>query len=257
MKKTWTYSHILLSGLAIAAILYWQFLTIRYDTLTFLNLFLYGGLLLGITIFLLHYFQINISDYMPKKLLHLFQIGCIFLLSVFILIEGSIIYSGYHETSEQGDTVLVLGAGLVHGNHISLSLLYRLQRAYEEYQKNPNVMIVVSGGQGSDETISEAEAMKQWLVDRNVKESHILVENRSRNTSENFRYTMEIMNKHGITSKHISLVTNRFHMKRAVYLGELNGFTISPKPADDLEYAQLCFYTREFFGLVRAYIFHY
>ncbi len=257
MKKPWKYSHIILIGIAITAIAYWQLLSMRYGTLTFLNLFLYGGLLLGTAILLLHYFQINISDYMPKKLLHLFQIICILFISVFMLVEVSILYNGYYETSEQGDTVLVLGAGLVHGNQLSLSLLYRLQRAYAEYQKNPNVMIVVSGGQGSDETISEAEAMKQWLIDQNVKESHILVENRSRNTSENFRYSMEIMNKHGITSKHISLVTNRFHMKRAVYLGELNGFTISPKPADDLAYAQLCFYTREFFGLVRAYLFHY
>ena len=63
MKKPWKYSHIILIGIAITAIAYWQLLSMRYGTLTFLNLFLYGGLLLGTAILLLHYFQINISDY--------------------------------------------------------------------------------------------------------------------------------------------------------------------------------------------------
>lgn len=257
MKRQWKKTHIFLITISILAIVYWFLLTMRYGTLTFLPLFLYGGVFLLIMVLLLHFFQITISDYMPKLCLR--SIQCLFVICamIFTVVEGTIIYSGYHEDNTQGDTIVVLGAGLINGDRLSLCLLYRLQRAYEEYQQNPNTTIVVTGGQGKDETISEAAAMKEWLLKQGVKEAHILVEDQSRNTNENFQFTKDIMEKHGITSSSISLITNRFHMKRAAYLGELNGFIIHPKPAKDLEYAQLCYYTREFFGLIRAYLLHY
>lgn len=257
MKRKRSISHIILIVAAISAILYWLFLTLRYGTLTFLNLFLYSGIIVLFSVMLLHFLQIRITDYLPKRFMRIIRIAFAVILMIFIVTEGTIIYNGYHETKDTGDTILVLGAGLINGNQLSLTLLYRLQRAYEEYQKNPNSMIVVSGGQGSDETISEAEAMKQWLMKYNIDESHILTEDRSRNTNENFLYSAQVMKQHGIVSKRISLITNRFHMKRAADLGKINGFTICQKPADDLEYAQPCFYTREFFGLIRAYLFHY
>lgn len=257
MKRKWQRIHIILISFAVLAVLYWLLLTLRYGTLTFLNLFLYGGILLGTAVFLLHYFQIKFSDHLPQWLMRCFQVGMAVAIIIFSITEGMIIYSGYHETNDRGDIVLVLGAGLINGNQLSLCLLYRLQRAYEEYQNNPDALIIVSGGQGKDETISEAAAMKQWLVAHHVDEAHILTEDQSRNTAENFKFSLEIMKKHGLTSRKISLITNRFHMKRAAYLGALNGFIIYPKPAKDLEYAQLCYYTREFFGLVRAYLLHY
>lgn len=256
MKK-WKTSHIILFLISISAILYYQFLTMRYGSLTFINLFLYGGCLLILTICLLHYFRITITEVIGKRWMRICQGVLLVSAILFTAVEGSIIHSGYHETDSKGDTILVLGAGLIGGDRLSLCLLYRLQRAYEEYKQNPDTMIVVSGGQGVDETISEAAAMKQWLLARGVDEAHILVEDRSRNTSENFRFSKEVMKEHGIVSDEISLITNRFHMKRAAYLAERNGFYVHPKPAEDLEYAQVCYYTREFFGLMRAYLLHY
>lgn len=257
MKRTWKKSHIAAIIISITAILYWLFLTMRYGRLTFLSLFLYGGCLLLIIVCLLHYYQITVSDYLPKRYLRLIQCMIVLCAVFFTSVEGIIIYNGYHEVDTHGDTIVVLGAGLINKEHISLTLLYRLQRAYEEYQKQPDSIIVVSGGQGYDEAISEAEAMKRWLVAQGVDEKHILKEDQSRNTFENFRFTKALMKQHGIHSSEISLITNRFHMKRAAYLGELNGFSIHPKPAEDLAYAQVCYYTREFFGLIRAYLLHY
>ncbi len=257
MKKPWKKSHICFCISAVLAILYWLLLTLRYGTLTFLPMFLYGGILLLGIICLLHYFQINISAYLPKWLRNTILVLVAIAVIIVSITEAMIIYSGYHEDPASGDTIVVLGAGLVHQDQISLCLLYRLQRAKEEYEKNPDTVILVSGGKGQDEAISEAEAMKRWLVANNVDEKHIITEDQSTNTNENFLFSLEVLKKHGITSRNISLITNRFHMRRAVYLGEAAGFTIHPKPADDLEFAQACYYTREFFGLMRAYLLHY
>ncbi len=257
MKHKWAISHIILLILALASILYWLFLTMLYGTLTFLNLFLYGGCLLLFFVLFVHWKGIVLHTHVPLLYLRLGTALLIASFSGFILTESTIIYSGYHESEAFGDTIMVLGAGLIDGDQISLSLSYRLERAYEEYLKHPDSMILVSGGQGEDETISEAAAMKQWLVEHNVPADQILMEDRSRNTSQNFAYSLEILQQHGISSRRISLVTNRFHMKRAAYLAEYNGFEIACKPAKDLAFAQLCQYTRECFGLWRAYLFHY
>ena len=73
------------------------------------------------------------------------------------------------------DYVVVLGAGLLGGDRVSKLLADRLDKGVEVYRKNlPDCAMICSGGQGPDETVSEAEAMKGYLVSKGIPEDHIL-----------------------------------------------------------------------------------
>mgnify|MGYP006315732307 CR=1 FL=1 len=78
-----------------------------------------------------------------------------------------IIYGKTDNVTYKEDAVIVLGAA-VHGKTPSLTLKRRLETAVKYYNQNPEVIIVVSGGKGPQEDITEAEAMKQYLIKKGV-----------------------------------------------------------------------------------------
>ena len=84
-----------------------------------------------------------------------------------------IIYGKTDNVTYKEDAVIVLGAA-VHGKTPSLTLKRRLETAVKYYNQNPEVIIVVSGGKGPQEDITEAEAMKQYSVAFITNEYHIL-----------------------------------------------------------------------------------
>ena len=53
--------------------------------------------------------------------------------------------------------------------------------------------MIVSGGQGSDEAISEAEAMRRYLVEQGIRNEEIIMEDKSTNTEENLVFSMKKM----------------------------------------------------------------
>lgn len=75
----------------------------------------------------------------------------------------------------------------------------------------------MSGGQGNGEDISEAEAMKQYAVSHGIPEERIMIENKSRDTSENLLNSSDLMNG---TDCHIAVVTNSFHVFRALLIAD-------------------------------------
>ena len=97
----------------------------------------------------------------------------------------------------QEQTLIVLGAGL-RGEHVTGLLARRLDAAYDYYQKNPDVLIVVSGGQGPGESIPEAVAMERYLVQRGIPDSQIWAETESTSTEENFLFSQKLLQEHGI-----------------------------------------------------------
>ena len=90
------------------------------------------------------------------------------------------------------DTLIVLGAQ-VNGTKLSNSLKLRLERAKEYLDENPETIAVVSGGKGSGEEISEAEAMYEYLVSQGIDETRLIKEDRSTNTNENLKYSLALL----------------------------------------------------------------
>ncbi|MEG1457605.1 MAG: YdcF family protein, partial [Bacilli bacterium] len=176
-------------------------------------------------------FKINLWSMIPKILRNiitiLFGIG----LLIFIGIEGIIIYEGHHKEIGKTDYLMVLGAG-IKGEEIGTTLRYRLDTAIEFNEINPDIKIIVSGGQGQGEDVTEAYAMKKYLIEHGINENLIITEDKSTNTYENFMFTKNILEKENINDDYkITVVTNNFHMYRAKYLGEQVGFECLGYPA--------------------------
>jgi len=114
------------------------------------------------------------------------------------------------------DYVIVHGAGLLGGDRVSKLLADRLDKAIEVYHRDPTPPILIpSGGQGSDETVSEAEAMERYLVDKGIPASSIIKEDQSATTFENLRNSKAIIDAQE-GSTYTALVTSNYHVYRAL-----------------------------------------
>lgn len=136
----------------------------------------------------------------------------------------------------QGDVIVLLGGGAlpdiegVHGlGQLSGFAANRLLTAAHLYQRL-RVPILVSGGQVYQTSGWEAEIAKSILIGLGVPQNEIIVENQSRNTTENARYSKELLERNGLYRP--LLVTSAFHMARAVRQFEKAGLSVLPFPAD-------------------------
>ena len=120
-------------------------------------------------------YNINLWERVPKCIRNIIITIFIIGLTIFIAIDGIIFYHGHHYDKEKPDYVIVLGAGL-RGSEISASLLYRLNSALEFNKLYPDVKIIVSGGQGPGEDLTEAEAMKNYLISNGIDKELIIKE---------------------------------------------------------------------------------
>ena len=123
------------------------------------------------------------------------------------------------DTDEQTDVaaMVVFGAG-VNSTVPSLSLRVRLEAALEYAQAHPDVPIVVSGGQGPGEDITEARCMADWLIARGVDPGRILLEEQATDTEENVRFSEELLLANGVDPlANVAYVTADYHLCRAVY----------------------------------------
>ena len=119
------------------------------------------------------------------------------------------------------DFVVVLGAGLMGGRRVSPLLASRLERGrsvYESLNAENGPMLIVSGGKGSDERLSEAEAMANYLVERGFPADRILKEDQSRTTEENLVFSAALMRRNRPEGYRCVVVTNDFHSYRAALI---------------------------------------
>jgi len=117
------------------------------------------------------------------------------------------------------DVILVLGAG-IFTEQVTPMLADRLDRAFALYKHKPNSHILVSGGQGPDEPISEALAMQRYLISLGVNPSQILLEDQSTSTLENMQYSAQIIQHYFTSPPKIVCVTSQFHIMRAIRFGQ-------------------------------------
>lgn len=175
--------------------------------------------------------------------------------STFLIFEALIISKNINNKMEKNDYVIVLGAGL-RGSTMSTMLRYRMEKSLEYLELYPNTKVIVSGGQGPDEDIPEAEAMKDFLVMRGITEENIIMEDKSTNTMENLIYSKEIIEKdENYENKQISLITNGFHVFRAEFLAKRVGLELKGMPARSYIYAIPNFYVREYFAFIKSFVF--
>ena len=169
-------------------------------------------------------------------------------LCVFIIIEGTIIVHAGQKADKGEDYLIVLGAQ-VQGTTITRVLKKRLVTAAEYLKENPKTVAIVSGGQGTGEAISEAEAMKQYLLSKGIDGKRIIKEDRSTNTNENIRFSKEIIHNDRAS---VAVVTNGFHVYRAVSIAKKQGFQNVQglsAPSDPILFIN--YYVREALGVMK------
>lgn len=134
-------------------------------------------------------------------------------------IEGMILRCEKAKVVPDADYMIILGAQ-VKGSRVSRSLRYRLDTAADYLKDNKQTKVIVSGGQGKGEDVTEAEAMYVYLVDKGVESARIIKEEESTNTAENIQYSRQYI---AGTPKNILIVSNGFHLYRALAIGKKQG----------------------------------
>lgn len=157
------------------------------------------------------------------------------------------------------DVVVILGCRVKPWGP-SVLLRNRLETALSYIDKHPGAVVVVSGGQGSDEHVSEAQAMRDYLVGRGVPAGSILLEARSTSTLENLLYSRDALQKAGYDfASGVLIVSNGFHMARVRMLW--GRVCEGPGPLSTLaapssrELARVKMYIREPIALVKSFVF--
>ncbi len=155
--------------------------------------------------------------------------------------------------SKNLDYIVVLGAQM-RDYGPSIIFQYRLDAAYDYLSENPDTMCIVSGGQGVNESVTEGDGGKEYLVSRGIAPERIIAETKAIDTNENIRYSLDIMKQSAASDAQlkIGIVTNNFHVFRGVHLAK--------KLTDD-EVCGIAAYTvpwylpnnmfRECFGIIR------
>lgn len=205
-------------------------------------------LITAVVLFLQHRHKINIRPVIKIILTTIFGI-CVL---VFVIVEGLIISAMNKQTSPNLDYIIVLGAQ-VRGVTITKSLAKRLDSAVDYLNDNEQTIVVVSGGQGEGEDATEASCMRDYLIDHNIDESRIILEEAATNTQENIAFSMELIEESANSSDDISVgvVTNNFHVYRAVAISNKQGHDVSgiSAPCDNTLFIN--YMVREFFAVIK------
>lgn len=178
----------------------------------------------------------------------------IFLITLFI-IEGLIFYSAQSDEEKATEYVIILGAGL-RGTEPSLILKNRLETGLSYLNKYPNSKVIVSGGQGKGEDITEAEAMSRYLLSRGIEQDRIIMEDKSTSTKENIENSKAILDNLGGANNEVTIVTSNFHMYRAKYFSRSYGLQPYGLSAKTPTYVLLNYTLREYFAVVKAFVVH-
>ncbi|MBR4502908.1 MAG: YdcF family protein [Clostridia bacterium] len=146
----------------------------------------------------------------------LFCVSVIYISLSFLLFMIYVVFLQIIPRKKDFDYVIIHGSGLLGGDRVPKLLQDRLDKAIEVYRSDPSPTILIpSGGQGPDEKIPEAEAMKRYLLSKGIPEKDIISENRSTTTLENLQFSKDILDgRKG--RKYTALVTSNYHVYRAL-----------------------------------------
>ena len=148
------------------------------------------------------------------------------------------------------DYMIILGCKILNDGSLTPLLKGRVDRAIEfrnEQLKTTgkDLIFVPSGGKGNDEIISEAESMKKYLLEQGIKEKNILVENKSKSTYENIKFSYKLIND---KKANIGFSTTNYHVMRAGLIAAEQGIKVEGIGSKTKSYFWINAFIREFIG---------
>ena len=198
-----------------------------------LGIFFGIGILIGASASQIIYISVkdtnfNVSQQIIKKFI---DIGLNSVLCYFYCLTLATLYcnimAAKHKPYFNKDFVIILGSKIRSDGTLTPILKARVDKAIEfakEQKENNNkdIIFIPSGGKGPDEIISEAEAIKRYLVENGIKEDQIIVENKSKNTLQNMRFSKKIINEYNSDAKIVFSTTN-YHVFRSGVIANNEG----------------------------------
>lgn len=135
-------------------------------------------------------------------------------LACFAVLEGIIFAGARTQVAGEPDIMVIFGCQVKPWGP-SILLQDRLDAALDYLADHPDMTVVVTGGKGDDEHVSEAQAMYDYLTENGVNGRQILREDASRNTWQNVNYTLDLLEQKGYDGEDgVLLVSNGFHLTR-------------------------------------------
>ncbi len=185
------------------------------------------------------------------KVLNLVLTGCLCAgLAVFAITEGFILHASRGNPQTPCDYIIVLGAK-VNGTAPSLSLSDRIHTAYDYLSAHPDTVAVLSGGQGEDEAISEAECMRRELTKLGIADSRLWLESQSTSTWENLSFSLALIaEKTGARPDTVGVLSSEYHLFRAgLFAGDCGAEAVGIPAATSWPTIRLNYFLREVGGV--------
>ena len=167
------------------------------------------------------------------------------------VITGGAILAEGTRTPEPGERYIVVLGAEVNAGGPSMTVWERIDAASDYLIRYLETVAIVSGGQGSDEPISEAQCMFDALVARGISPERIWIEDRATSTWENLKFSLDIIQQRtGERPDRIAVVSSEFHLYRVgrqVYDRGLQVEGIPAKTTDPVRW--LHYFIREIAGV--------
>ena len=185
-----------------------------------------------------------------------FTVALVCGLALFCVTEYFIIRASLGTPEPQAAYVVVLGAK-VRESGPSVSLWDRIYKAADFLKAHPNTIAIVSGGQGEDEPITEAQSMHDELVKLGIPESQIWMEDKATSTDENMRFSLDLIEERtGTRPDRLAILSSEYHLFRASLMAKKLGVTFEGIPAKTSRLSQLINHAmREVAGVWHFYVF--
>jgi uncharacterized SAM-binding protein YcdF (DUF218 family) len=177
----------------------------------------------------------------------------ILMLGLFLLVESCIVRGMARREPDHDPRYLIVLGAKVRGDTVSKALKQRLDAAAEYWKEHPQTVLIVSGGQGPGENVTEAEAMYEYLIEAGVARGRVVKEDRSVNTVENLTNSLAILAN---TDAAVAVVTSDFHLYRAMRIAQtLTDKEISGIASPTDLWALPNYMVREFFAVLKDWFF--
>lgn len=180
-------------------------------------------------------------------------LGAIAVVALLVVIESTCMIVAANKEPEPGATVVVLGCR-VYGERASLSMIERLDAAYEYLTEHPESKCVLSGGKGDGENITEAECMYRYLVNKGIDASRLYKEEASTTTRENLLYSKQLIEEQGLHPV-VAIATSEYHEYRAGLIAKSLGIEYAAVPGKTAIWLFPTYYVRELYGILYEWVF--
>lgn len=180
-------------------------------------------------------------------------LGIIALVVLLVMVESTCMIVAANKEPGPGATVVVLGCR-VYGERASLSMIERLDAAYEYLTEHPESVCVLSGGKGDGENITEAECMYRYLINKGIAASRLYKEEASATTRENLLFSEQLMKEQGLPTD-IAIATSEYHMYRAGMIADKLNITWAAVPGKTAIWLFPTYYVRELYGILYEWFF--